>query len=290
MKRPGPNLKKPELKVPPVLIDLYRDLRDRRLLPLVAVAALGILAVPLLLKDSPPAPPPVAFVEPPPAEEAGAARLSVVKAAPGIREPSKRLSHLSPEDPFEQKYTNAAVTPDPTGVTTTTESTATTATEAGTEGATSSPPSSSDPPAESGGSSPGGGKGAKGVPAGEDGLVFYTFAVDVQVARTETAKDGRKETSDPVVHKGVLPTTSLPGDKAEVVTYMGISPKTRKPLFLVSSEVTAVFGDAGCVAGSESCQLLELEQGMPETFVYGENDVRYKINVLKIEPVVTGHS
>jgi len=32
----GPELKMPELKMPPFLVDLYLDLRDRRLLPLVA--------------------------------------------------------------------------------------------------------------------------------------------------------------------------------------------------------------------------------------------------------------
>jgi hypothetical protein len=71
---------------------------------------------------------------------------------------------------------------------------------------------------------------------------------------------------------------------------MGISPKTRKPLFLVSTDVSAVFGDAKCVTGSESCQLLELEEKLPETFVFGANDVRYKITVLDVEPVTTGHS
>ena len=39
----------PELKVPPFLIDLYYDLRDRRLLPLVALVVVAIVAVPFLL-------------------------------------------------------------------------------------------------------------------------------------------------------------------------------------------------------------------------------------------------
>jgi hypothetical protein len=33
-----------------------------------------------------------------------------------------------------------------------------------------------------------------------------------------------------------------------------------------------------------------LEPGIPEIFEYGENNVRYKINVLKIVPVVTHES
>jgi hypothetical protein len=33
-----------------------------------------------------------------------------------------------------------------------------------------------------------------------------------------------------------------------------------------------------------------VETGMPMTFVYGPNSVRYKITVLKVEPVATGHT
>jgi hypothetical protein len=69
VKRIGPELKMPklkgsEMKVPPFLSDLYYDLRDRRLLPLLALILVAIVATPFLLKeDSPepaPAPPPVA--------------------------------------------------------------------------------------------------------------------------------------------------------------------------------------------------------------------------------------
>ena len=45
----GPELKMPDLKVPDFLVDLYWDLRDRRLLPLVGLAIVAIVAVPFLL-------------------------------------------------------------------------------------------------------------------------------------------------------------------------------------------------------------------------------------------------
>ena len=56
MKRIGPELKMPKLKgsdakVPPVLADLYYDLRDRRLLPLIALILVAIVAAPFLLKE-----------------------------------------------------------------------------------------------------------------------------------------------------------------------------------------------------------------------------------------------
>jgi hypothetical protein len=300
MKRIGPELRKPNLKsidvkVPGVVRDLYQDLRDRRLLPLVALILVAIAAMPILLSGSgsdssfSPATPSATGPGPSPAATASNASLTVVKAAPGLREPSKRLSRLHAKDPFRQHYTNAPVTREATPVETTASSTV--ASETPTAGVVSE--ETAEVPAsggsgETGGSSP----GNDGNPGGPDkgDLVFYAFAVDVKIVRTETKPSGAKDSSELPTRERVLPATSLPGDKQQVVTYMGISPKTRKPLFLVSTDVSAVFGDAKCVAGSESCQLLELEQGLPETFMYGANDVRFKLTVLKIEPVVTGHS
>jgi hypothetical protein len=291
VKRPGPQLKMPEAKVPPVLKDLYRDLRDRRLLPVVGLLVVALVAVPILLSSSPPDPEPTAPVPNEIGATASAAgQPTVVKATPGLRNPNKRLSHLSPKDPFAQRYTNAPTAPDPTAVTTTTGGPQNSTTDAPSATGITSPSGSTEPAGPGPGAAPGNSAGS-GEPraAKDDDLTFYTYAVDVKIVRTETKANGRKQRDEPTAHEKVLPATSLPGEKAQVVTYMGVSPKTRKPLFLVSTDVTAVFGDAKCVAGSDSCQLLELEEDLPQTFVYGENGVRYKIVVLKTEPVVTGH-
>jgi hypothetical protein len=68
------------------------------------------------------------------------------------------------------------------------------------------------------------------------------------------------------------------------------SSKKGKALLLVSTDVKSVFGEAKCISGEEICQLLEVEPGFPVVFVYGANEVRYAINVLKIYPVVTGRT
>jgi hypothetical protein len=60
-------------------------------------------------------------------------------------------------------------------------------------------------------------------------------------------------------------------------------------MMLVSSDVQSVFGDALCVIGSETCQLLAMEPGQPETFVYGGQGRTYRIEVLKIERIVGKH-
>ncbi|HWW68111.1 MAG TPA: hypothetical protein VNY83_09030 [Solirubrobacterales bacterium] len=294
----GPELKMPELKVPPFLSDLFYDLRDRRLLPLVALVVAAIAAVPFLLSGSgshPASPPPTAggAAVGAAAGGAGGSRFAVVQVDPGLRNPRKRLAHLPAKDPFKQHYTGPVLKPGsaPTTQTststtsstsgTTTSSTTTTASSGFSE-STSKPAGS---PASGGGAPAGGGGNGK-----QPQPIFYAFAIDVQISRTESKAGGGKEKSEPETRQGVLPPTSLPGKKTQVVTYMGISPKTKKPLFLVSTDVTAVFGEARCVSGSGSCQLLEVEPGFPETFVYGKNDVRYKIDVLEVEPVAAGHS
>ena len=294
----GPELKMPELKVPDFVADLFYDLRDRHLLAPIALVVVAIAAVPFLLggsSDESPSPAPVevatAAGEP---SGAGAASLTVVEAKPGLRDYRKRLARRTPTDPFKQRYTAPAVagaelnstsessTSSTTTVTTSGSSDTTTisnepSTTAPTGSPTSTPPS--EPPA-------GGGK---------HHLTFYTWEIDARISKSggENADPGVSE--EPIVKHNVLPQTSLPGEKAPVVTYMGLSRKAgkhhaAKALLLVSDKVKSVSGEAKCVSGGKVCQLLEVEPGSPVTFVYGANKTRYTIKVLKVELVVTGHS
>jgi hypothetical protein len=317
VKRIGPELKlrKPDLskaKVPPVLADVYYDLRDRRLLPLIALVVVAIVAVPFLLGDSSEGLP-----EPAPANTAIAAlkesagkttELTVVEAQPGLRDYRRRLRGRTATNPFHQRYTTPVLTGaklnEPKsessssqsgdgGETTSTSETTAGATGGGEGGSAPSEPSGG-APADGGGSSgsgDGGGSkgGGDGAQPGPDATI-YSFAVDLSIVHTSgSTAAGDKQTSEPEIREKVLPTTSLPGKKTEVVTYMGLSPKTRKPLFIVGTGVIGVFGEGACVAGGDRCQLIELETGFPEVFEYGEEGDRYKIKVTDVEFVVTGH-
>jgi hypothetical protein len=71
---------------------------------------------------------------------------------------------------------------------------------------------------------------------------------------------------------------------------MGLAPKGKSLLLMVSNNVKTILGDAKCLSGTDTCQLLEVEPGLPEEFVYGANDVKYRINILEVETVPTGHS
>jgi hypothetical protein len=287
--------KTPELKVPDFLNDLYYDLRERRLLPLVALILVAIVAVPFLLSSksssSPPPPPPAAVAS----SSGQEAQLTVVSTDPGLRNPNKRLGHLHEKDPFEQHYTGPVLKPgsapiEQTSTTTssTSSTTVTTESEGRSGGAAESPvgeapaPVPNEPP-----SSSGGGGGGAAPPAGSN-LQIYTFAIDVTVQKKGTGDE--KSDSKPTTKEKLVPPATLPNDKLQLLTYIGINTKTKFPLFVVSSEVTGIYGEAKCDSGAGSCQVLEIEPKFPVTIVFGPNAVKYKINVTKIEPVAAGHT
>jgi hypothetical protein len=302
MKRLGPDLKIPDFKsakVPSGLQDFYLDLKDRRLLPVIALILAAIVATPFLLGGGPAEEgPPAASVPLEGAPLPPASSLTVVKAEPGLRDYRKRLRHRKAHNPFRPHFTGPVLagTQLGGGGTSTTSTTATTSTTDSSSSVTvESPPAPS--PSPSGGSSGGapagngGGKGNEesGGPTTGGQLTYFAFAIDVKITKTVSKANGDKPEPENIEKKHVLPPAALPGEKTQVVTYLGISPTTKKPLLLVSEDVGSVFGEVECLAGTGRCQLIEVEPQMPVTFVYGENDVRYKIDILKVEPVSTSH-
>jgi hypothetical protein len=283
MKRLGPELKKPEMKVPPVLRDLYLDLRDRRLLPLLGLVLVAIVAVPLLLSEDPEEPTPAPRI----GSTAGAAgksasALTVVRSTPGLRDYRRRLRHREPTNPFHQRYTSPVLKGAELG---SESSTSESSSESSTEEGASSGTSGGSPAAPSGGGAPPPAPG-NFDPHGKYRL--YTFTMKVQISRTEENEAGEVKMGEPTIREGVRPLTPLPGEKAPVVTYLGARLETGKALLMVSKDVTATFGEAECVAGTDSCELLEVEKGFPEIFEYGPNHVRYKLNIIKFDVVRAG--
>jgi hypothetical protein len=267
-----PKFKGGETKVPPFLADLYYDVRDRRLLPVILLILVAIVAAPVLLKDEPEkAPAPVPPAGNPGITDTSAKTLTVVKSSPGLRDYKERLRHQQPSNPFKQHYTgpvlNGAQLNEPSTTTT-----------------------SSVEESSSGGSEGPSGGGTVTTTTTRHRLIFYAFAIDVRIGKVRTKPDGTLEKSKPEDREKVLAPAALPGGKTPVVTYLGLGDKGHNPLFMVSEEVSAVFGEGKCVSGTGRCQLIELEPGIPEIFEYGENKVRYKINVLKVVPVVTHES
>ena len=269
----GPELKLSELKVPQVLQDLYWDLRDRRLLPLIALVIVAIVAVPFLLGEGEK---PAEKVTPPPSANGSSAReasLTVLPAEPGLREPSKRLAHRSAKNPFKQHFTAPVFNKGSAPI------------EEGSSGESSVTGTSG-----SGGSSPASEPVPVPVPSGSGSLQpgevqLYSFGIDISVAHTEVTDSGAKKMGAPEIRKNVERGTPLPGKKAPVLTFIGATTDLKNALMLVSTEATSLFGDNECAAGTATCQLLTLEPNTPEVVEYGENGARYKFELLKVEPI-----
>jgi hypothetical protein len=295
MKRPslkGPELKMPEVKAPAFLADLYYDLRDRRLLPLVALVVVAIAAVPFLLggdAEQPTLPAPgVAALESSPEKTS---KLTVVEATPGLRDYRKRLRGRVATDPFEQQYTEPAggsvssssagdETSSPSGAVSeesvTTEGTAVEGEEAG------------------GGSSNGGSSnGPGGSPPGsvQTEVPLYEFVLDVHISRSEATANGGRQMGDPEVRRHVRSWTQLPGRKTPVVTSMSINLHNGKVVWLVSNDVQSLEGEFDCVARTSNgtCERLEIEPGFPLELVYGPDEVLYRIKVTDIDAVRAGN-
>jgi hypothetical protein len=262
----GPDLKLSGIKVPGFVQDIYYDLKDRHLLPVAAILMVAIVAVPIALAKSG-----SEEAETPPPAEAGAARSSaggqpgelVAKSAPGLRDYRRRLDHRQAKDPFEQHHTGPS-------------SSAEGETGGGTEGVSGEPPSEpskTEPPSETEG---GGGEGTP-VP-GE--LTYYSYAIDVRVSGGSQEGNGKV-----TVRRNLPELTMLPSRETPAIVYMGSTKDGKKAVMTVSSDVKAIFGDAKCALGSESCELLVMEPGLPETFVYGGAGRTYKIELLKIHLV-----
>jgi hypothetical protein len=267
----GPELKLPEIKVPGFLQDIYYDLKDRHLLPIVAILIVAIVAVPIALSQSSD-PEGSRLGEPGTAGAANdKAALLVAKSTPGLRDYRRRLERLRAKDPFAQQYTQEKEE----------QASESSGSEGAPESASASPSSDfSAPPAPTGPSTE---TQAPEEPS-PGRLTYFSYAIDVRVS-AGSSPDNRK--SRPAVRQSLPELTMLPSRETPAFVYMGSTKDGKKALMLVSSDVKAIFGDAKCVLGSETCELLAMEPGLPETVVYGGAEKTYTIELRKIHLVQT---
>lgn len=260
MLKKGPELKLPDLKVPGFLLDVYYDLKERHLLPLVAILLVALVALPIVLSKSSDSE----------AEEAGSAiatpstaaptsSLVVAQATPGLRAYHRRLAGRTAKNPFKSRGTSSGgegSAPGPTSV------------EEVTIGG--------EPEEISGGqgTSPEG----NGEPPSDGRLKYYSWTIDVRVTPVSSGKD-KPEAS---VRHDLPEMTMLPSRSVPALTFVGITKDEKNAVMLVSDKVTGLFGDATCTVGSEACQLIVLQPEIPETVVYGADSRTYRIELLKV--------
>jgi hypothetical protein len=273
----GPELKKPELKVPDFLLDVYYDLRERHLLPLVALLIVAIVAVPFLLgggsSESSSGEDESALATP--SSVFPSSKLVVAKSAPGLRDYRKRLAGKHSKDPFVQQYAGKE---GGTGA----ESGSRAATSGESEGAvtvetseSSTETTEASPPSDEG----------NGEPPEEGHLKYYSWAIDVRVTPVPSSKGEEKPEAS--VRNNLPDMTMLPSRDVPALTFIGVTKDTKRAVMLVSDKVTGLFGDGVCIVGSEACQLIALESGLPETVVYGADSRTYRIEITKLRLLKT---
>jgi hypothetical protein len=259
-----PKLSRPKgastnLKAPKPIADLYADLRDRRLLPLVGLLVAAIVAVPFLLSDHS-SPEPHLAVSPPATPTA--ATFSVVPAKQELRDPNVRLAHRKRESPFS---TYAAVRAS-------NETREVVESVINGEGGGAEVPATTEtaPPATE--------------PAPESQPPVLKATVKANVGTAAVIKAGYTEFEPK--EQAVEPQTRLPKPENAVVVYTGPSKDGKGALFLMTNSVSAYYGEGTCELGGEACQVLELRPGKSATFAVGYGETRYKVTLLGFTPIV----
>jgi hypothetical protein len=270
MKRPkGPDLKMPDLKVPQFATDVYYDLRDRRLLPLVALVVVAIAAVPFLLGgDAGEVRPPTGDHPEAPIATTGA-RLTVVPSTPALRDYRERLRGRSRTDPFKQRYTGLPGGAQLKSVEVTTsagsssvDSVSSADVNGTAAGATTPTPSQ-----------PGSGGARRDDQELEDG-VLYGFRPDLRfgVAGSDQLKLYRE-----------LPLGSLLPREKPILIFVGVTQNGERALFSVVPEVTQVQGDGDCVGGLSNCTILSMQVGQAVTLTTEQPGRSFRLKLERIE-------
>lgn len=281
----SPGTGRPGIQAPPFATDLYRDLRDRRLLIPALVLIIALIAVPVALKQG--EEPTVPLGASPAAPEAATAVEPAVltEQLGGVRDYRKRLDALNRTNPFDQKY----LVPTPKGETV--ENVETTsiadvgasdpapsgpAPDLGSTGATSSgaqttvdpAPASNPPPAK---------------PDEKKVVYVYEPRIDAVVGY-----DGKRKK-----YESVRPGKLLPDRSTPIAMFLWAPKSLETARFVLSSDVVATSGEGHCAPGPADCQFLKLADGEKRVIEYASGPAagvgvaeKYSLKVTSISRVL----
>jgi hypothetical protein len=252
------------------LLDLWQDLRAKRLWPVALVLAVALVAVPVVLSkpSEAPAPAPVQAVRkaPDPKDLKALARVKLDSSADDARGSS--LDTFDPSDPFRppakitRKKKNESDAPSSVAGNST----------GGSDGSGSSP---GDLPTSGGGTGTtgGGGTGTTGGDGGGTTTTQYRYVVDV----TFTA-NGRTRHIKSLERLDMLPSQASP-----LLLFLGATPNGGNAVFLVDSTLQAA-GEGRCKPKASECAFLYIGAGSEHEFTNEEGD-SYTLRIDEIRKV-----
>ena len=275
------------VRPPQFLGNVYRDLRDRRLLIPAIALVVALLAVPVLLKSHSTATSPTVAVDNA-AKSDSAAIPAVVTQQLGVTQYRKRLDRLTSKNPFHQQFTavpkparvhvsvnstGSSAAASSTGTGSVTPSTTSTATTASTTSAGSSTPSS-------GGVSPAPSTGSTQPPPTSTPPpkppkpTLYAFRASIAVGEPGDLKQRDN------VEQGVV----LPSDKKPMAAFVGVKEDMSSATFVLADTVDSVKG-GHCAPSPSSCSLLQLKAGQEAHLNYAPQSRRYNLKLIGIRLV-----
>jgi hypothetical protein len=272
------------------LLDLWYDLREKRLWPVAALLLAALVATPVVLskkaEEPEPAPAPVASAPAEAKKPEGPAALANVKLEELAKGSGSSLSSFDPRNPFAppRKALEAARRNAEGSTATSTATSAGPGSDAGSGGSTDGGSAGVDvtPPGSGGGTVPdvGGYTPPSGGTGGGDEAKApeYTYVVDV----TFRANDRTRTV------KGLRKLDMLPDAESPLLIFMGVTEKAGNAVFMVDSTLQAA-GEGTCKPSAGECAALYLGPGSEHEFTTDEGD-SYTLRVDEIRRVKVGAS
>jgi hypothetical protein len=270
------------------LNDLYRDLRDRRLLLPIVALVVAIVAVPFVIGGGSDSAPPPAAPAVADADAGAAVAPAVLTSDPGVREYRKRLVRLKESNPFAQKF----ALPDPektalesVGGTSGTDSTSAASASGSSAGTGSTDTSVTDTVTDTSSTSSSGSSDT------------FTETTETTETTSETSHVGGQPKPQVRFYAGTIDVTVgplgdakridnvrtldlLPSDKAPVAAFLGLAKGGDGAVFSVSRDVAETDGDGSCAPKTPApCQYVTLGTGDQETFKLADGTT-YRLRLL----------
>jgi hypothetical protein len=269
------------------LLDLWYDLREKRLWPVAALLLAALVATPVVLSKKAEEPEPAsATAAAAPAEakkEDGPAALANVKLEELAKGSGSSLSSFDPRNPFAPpRKALEAARRNAEGSTATSAATSVgPGSDAGSGGSTAggsggvdvTPGSGRVTPPNLGGYTP---------PAGDNGdskeadAPEYTYVVDVTFRANDRVRTVR----------GLRKLDMLPDAESPLLIFMGVTEKAGNAVFMVDSTLQAA-GEGTCKPSAVECAALYLGPGSEHEFTTDEGD-SYTLRVDEIRRVTVG--
>jgi hypothetical protein len=258
------------------LLDLWQDLREKRLAPVAVVLLLGLVAVPVLLAKPAETPGPAPVVAAPKKDPDAAKLAALTKVKLGEEQIGKgsTLGVFDPDNPFhvpknrlpKKDATTTVAGPDNGSPTTGSGGGDTSSGDTG-GGVTS--------PGTGGVTTPGTGGGD--TPHNTT-TVVYKYVVDL----TFTANGRTRKI------KGMEKLDMLPSASSPLLIFMGVTPKGGDAVFLVDSTLEAA-GEGRCKPSESECAFAYIGAGARYMFTNQDGD-SYTIKIDEIRKVKVGAS